>query len=239
MNSDVSSQHYLISSVEKHRLSDDVAGRLTRAIQEGRFLPGERLPAERVLSKELGVSRPVLREALRTLESRGLVTIRHGQGTTVTDHSQLLEAPPEDWLTTNEQFVSEFYEARLAIEPECAALASQRATAEQIDELAALLKRAEQMIQQDNAGAFVAADIDFHATIARLSGNSLLYRMLDSIINPYTDLRQVMHRLNGHLEVAHVRHLRIFDAIVAGDANQARQAMVQALQGPLKDIQKI
>jgi DNA-binding GntR family transcriptional regulator len=141
----------------------------------------------------------------------------------------------------NQQLVHDFYEARLAIEPKCAALASQRAAREpdQVAELRNLVEAAEEVIATDNVIAFIGLDIDFHATIARLSANPFLYRMLEAIIEPETDLRNVLHRLPNHLIVAHRQHERILAAIEAGDAAGARQRMTEALQGPAREIARL
>ncbi|MCA9922099.1 MAG: FadR family transcriptional regulator [Anaerolineales bacterium] len=229
----------ILRSMEKSRLSDGVAGQIEKAIQEGRFLPGDQLPAERALSEELGVSRPVLREALHKLEIQGLLEIQHGHGTFVKDRSaELLHAPLPTWLKANQHIIREFYEARLIIEPDCAALASHRATPEGLKELKRIIEQSEQVVQEDNIIAFIGLDIDFHSTIARMSGNTLLFQMLDSIINPETDLRKVIHRLPEHLPVAHARHIEILKAIESGKPETAHQAMVDALEGPLKDIEE-
>lgn len=218
-------------------LSSSIALRLEKAIKEGRFIPGERLPSERKLSRELGISRPVLREALSALESRGFVSIQHGRGTFVTaPKEQMSPEQSLEWLQKRKELVHQFYEARLAIEPACAALASQRATKEQLASLQALMDETDQVVAEDNVRAFIGLDIDFHSAIAEMSGNLYLFNMLDSIIHPETDLRNVLHRLPGHLPIAHERHRRIIYSIAAGDAEGARQAMVEALEGPASDI---
>ena len=229
----------ILHSIKKSRLSDGIAKQIEKAIQEGRFLSGEQLPPERALSEELGVSRPVLREALYILETQGLLEIRHGDGTYVKDLSaELLNVPLPIWIKENRHQIREFYEARLIIEPDCAALASQRATTQNIEQLKNIVEKSEQVIQEENVIAFIGLDIDFHSTIARMTGNVLLFQMLDSIINPETDLRKVIHRLPEHLSVAQSRHIEILKAIEGGNPEAAHQAMVTALEGPLKDIEQ-
>lgn len=229
-----------IDQIERSRLSGEIAKRLEKAIHEGRFLPGERLAPERVLSDDLGVSRPVLREALGILESRGLICIQHGRGTFVKDlASELLNAPTSQWLARNEKLVREFYEARLVVEPECAALASERATPEKILILRQILDRADHVIEDGKIIAFIGLDIDFHSAIAEMTGNGLLFQMLHSIINPDTDLRKVLHRLSGQPTVAQARHNRILAAIESGNPVEARREMSAALRGALQDIGRL
>ena len=228
----------ILRSVERSHLSDSVANQLETAIKEGRFWPGQQLPAERQLSRELGVSRPILREALSTLAARGLITVQQGRGTFVTDHAAKLVDRPLVWLVENEQLVRDFYQARLVIEPTCAALASRRARLDPagVARLEELLASAEDVIATDNVIGFIGLDIDFHAAIAHMTGNPFLYRMLEAIIQPEMDLRNVLHRLPDHLRVAHERHERIVAAIKAGDAEGSRQRMIEALEGPAHDI---
>lgn len=226
-----------LRDITRSRLSSEVVKRLSSAIQEGRFLPGERLASERTLSEEMGVSRPILREALHVLEMQGLVTTRHGRGTFITSASaELLYADPVHWLLKNRRLVHEFYEARLVIEPECAALASQRARPEEINDLKNIVSSAEKVIQKGEVIAFIGLDIDFHRKIAAMADNTLLYQMLDEVINPDTDLRKVLHQLSGHPSLAHDRHVRIFSAIERRKPEEARYEMTSALEGALHDI---
>lgn len=229
-----------LQDIEKPRLSREVAKQLGKAIQEGRFLPGQRLASERQMSHELGVSRPVLREALSTLESQGLVEIRHGSGTFVVDISvQLLNVEPVNWFRQNWTLVKAFYDARLVVEPNCAALASQHASPEQLAELRAILNQAEKVIERGEVIASIGLDIDFHSAIADMANNIFLARMLKAIINPDTDLRRVLHRLSGRPSVAHSGHLRVFTAIESKDPVRAREEMTRALEGSLEDIMRL
>jgi GntR family transcriptional repressor for pyruvate dehydrogenase complex len=222
----------------KSRLSDDVAWQIELAIKGGQFHPGEKLPSERMLSQELGVSRPILRQALQILETRGLVQIQHGRGTFVASLADEFVAPIE-WLLDNNDKVRAFYEARMAIEPACAALAARRARPEQIRELRINLAESGQIARKGDVLSFIALDIEFHSIVARLSGNPHLYHALNLIINPETDARQVIHRLPGHLPIALSRHEKVFEAIAAKDEEGARSAMYAAFDGLLRDLEEL
>jgi GntR family transcriptional repressor for pyruvate dehydrogenase complex len=222
----------------KSRLSDDVAWRIEFAVKGGQFKPGEKLPSERLLSRELGVSRPILRQALQNLENRGLVNIQHGRGTFVASLANQFVAPIE-WLRENDDKVIAFYEARMAIEPACAALAARRATPSQINELRDNTEESRGVAAAGDILSFVSLDIEFHSIIARLSGNPHLYHALDQIINPETDARQVIHRLPGHLPIAQARHERVFAAIAAKNEEAARGAMYAAFSGLMSELEEI
>lgn len=229
-----------VPAVERSRLARQIATRLEAAIREGRLLPGERLASERALSEQLGVSRPVLRQALQLLQRNALVTTRRGQGTFVRDlAAELGEIEPEAWLRAHHREVRDHYEARLIVEPECAARAAATRTEPQLVRLKQIAQLAEGAISQERALAFTGLDIDFHTCIAQMAGNRHLRDMLAAIINPDTDLRRVLHRVPGHPPIAQARHQRIVRAIERGEAECARRAMTDALQGTLHDIDRL
>jgi DNA-binding FadR family transcriptional regulator len=222
-------------TLEKSRLSDEIARQIAQVIREGRYQPGQVLPPEREMSIQFNVSRPVLREALRILEIQGMVDIRHGKGAFVKSPStDILNVPIEDWLAENYRLLLQFYEARLSIEPTCAALAAERATNEDIAYLKILMSREAELTQEKEVSTFVSGDIDLHTAITRMSGNKFLEQMMNSLINPETDMRKIILRLPHHLPVAHSGHSEIVEAIAVRDPQAARQAMINALEAPLR-----
>lgn len=226
--------------VERSPLAQRVAQRLEVAIREGRLRPGERLSSERVLSEQFGVSRPILREALQLLQERSLVITRRGRGSFVRDvATELGEAPPETWLRQHRSLVTEFYQARLLVEPACAARAARRRGEAELVELKQILHAAERLMPDGHVTVFTGLDIDFHTCIARIAGNRLVQQMLAVIINPETDLRRVLHRVPGHPVIAQARHGRIVAAIERRDPAAARVAMGDALQGTLHDVDRL
>jgi GntR family transcriptional regulator, transcriptional repressor for pyruvate dehydrogenase complex len=229
-----------LQDIERPRLAREVAKRLGATIREGRFLPGQRLPSERQLCQELGVSRPVLREALRALAAQGFLEIRHGSGSFVLDvAAQLANVDPIAWFRDNRRRVRDFYGARLVLEPEIAALASQNAGPAQLARLRVILESADEVIAGGQIAAAIGLDIDFHRAIAEAAANDFLCEMLDAIIDADTDLRRVLHRLPGRPAVAHSGHARILAAIESRDAERARAVMVAALQSALRDVDRL
>jgi DNA-binding FadR family transcriptional regulator len=230
----------LFRSVGKSRLSDDIATQIETAIREGRLIPGQALPSERELSNTFRVSRPIIREALRMLEIQGFVSIQQGCCTLIKDpETDIFRQPISQWLEKNMTLLSEFYEARLAVEPACAALASQHATDRQLQILYANLQDSERIAGSgENLAALVGLDIDFHGEIARMSANSLLVKLMDTLTVPETDVRKVVLRIPGHLPSTLEGHRQIYAAIAAGDSQAARQAMITALNQPFVAIEK-
>ena len=224
-------------TVEKPRLAYEVARQITQAIEEGRFQTGKLLPPARELSKKFDVSRPILLEALSLLQIQGFVTIRHGRGVTVKDPNQdILNVPVKDWLGQNLRLVENFYEARLAIEPICAARAAELGTDADIKFLKDLLERVEPLFSGSSASLLVGPDIDFHSKIAAMAQNEFLQKMLNSLIVPETDVRKVVLRLPNHQEVTHADHIRIVNAIASHNPTAAKKAMIIALNRPLEVV---
>lgn len=226
-------------NLEKSRLSDEVARQITQVIREGRYQPGQVLPAEREMAVQFNISRPVLREALRILEIQGLVEIRHGKGAYVkSSATDILNIPIRDWLAENYSLLLQFYEARLSIEPTCAALAAERANDEDIAYLQQLMSKEAALTQENDVPTFVSLDIDLHTALTQMSGNTFLAQMMGSLINPETDMRKIVLRLPDHLSVAHGGHSAIVEAIARHDPEAARQAMINALEVPLKILRE-
>lgn len=229
----------IFQMVEKPRLADEVARQIAQAIQEGRFLPGDSLPPTRELATKFNVSRPILREALIILQIQGYVSIRHGRGTFIKDpNTDILNITLENWLAKNRSLIENFYEARLAIEPVCAARAAQLAEDREIAELRVILDHLDYLTNINDTAVLVSADIDFHSMIAKLSRNEFLIKMLNSLIVPETDVRKIVLRIPNHLSTTNKHHIGIFKAIEDHNPTAARKAMVIALSEPLKAIQK-
>lgn len=205
-------------------LSEEIADRLISSILNGRFKFGERLPPERDLAKYLGVGRPSIREAMRTLSVIGLVEVRPGEGTFVVDkHSDFL-AKAFSWsVLLDAGTAQEVIETRIAIESELAGLAAKRASAAEVARLRDLL--AEMQAGRGNAKRFSAADLAFHLALGSAANNQALNRLLQAI---QSLLRQWIQRalsLPSAYEKALVQHERLVAAIEAGDDVEARAAM--------------
>jgi GntR family transcriptional repressor for pyruvate dehydrogenase complex len=226
-----------LDSLHRERLGDVVARKLELAIRGGQYPPGTRLPAQRQLAKDLGVSRPVLRESLQLLELRGLIVTHYGSGTYVAE-PLAFSASPESWLHENASRVNQFYEFRRIIEPPGAALAAQRATKDELLNLKRNIDEAALAVEINDIAAFVTLDVEFHALVAELSHNLYLSHILNQSIHQETDVRQVIHLLPDHLAVAHQRHVAIYEAIVAGDAGRSSELMREAFIRVVQEIEE-
>lgn len=212
-------------------IADQIAGK----ILAGEFLPGERLPSERELAEQLQVSRPSVREALIALEIGGHVEVRVGTGVYVA-HQKVVDQFDEE---VSQAVMRNSYgdigpfdlvEARILIEPECAALAAKHASEQQLAEIAAASK------SMHGSGTPGTHDRDFHVAIAEGSGNAALAFAVSHL----WDLREgsaVFSRLEQHFVThkvwaqAEIEHGKILDAIQARNSAAARQMMESHLLG--------
>src|SRR5678816_1290653 len=157
-----------LTAVENRRLYRQIADQIAALIEKGEYGAGERLPPERDLAKQLGVSRPSVREALIALEVEGYVEVRGGSGVYVSGPRAEVEAG--ELSTDSGPF--ELIRARWLIEAECAALAAKSATKAQVR---AMEEALDQMDAEREKGVMpLEADRLFHLRIAEGSGNSAL-----------------------------------------------------------------
>ena len=217
--------------VESQRLYERVAHQIGDLIRAGEFAPGDRLPAERDLAKSLGVSRPVVREAMIALEVTGLVEVRTGSGAYVRGKPPTPGAPINAVVSP-----SDILNARSLIEGETAALAAERASDIDIDVIAAQIVIME---REHHAGRpWHIADLDFHTAIARATGNAALAGVVErlwqtqhgamfALLSERVNLTENWPAtLNGHLA--------ILAAIRARDGEAAKAAMRAHLEQVLE-----
>lgn len=215
----------------KQRAFHAVVEALRGEILAGRRTPGERLPGEQTLVEQFGVSRSVVREALRVLEAQGLVEVRHGyQGGAFVASEGLssLLAALQDSLQLGELGVGELYEARLVLEPVMARLAAGRADAEMIASLRDKNAEIERLVAADEDP--FAANMEFHALIARASGNRALSLPLEALFGLWETLHGRYPPLKPVTRQSVAAHERLIEAIAAGDSEIAWQVMVEHLR---------
>lgn len=204
------------------RLADQIAGE----IEAGKYRVGERLPTERELAEQFGVSRPTLREALIALEMQGMIEARHGMGIYVTRAQPPLASAAYDV----EIGAFELIEARRLFEGEAAALAAATIDEESLAELDRLLTL---MADEDELKG-EDADKEFHMVIARATGNGAIIATIENmweLRNRSPLARNILTRARGTgLEPRIVEHRRVLEALKAHDPAAARQAMRDHLE---------
>lgn len=211
-----------------------VTERIRRAIHIGSYLPGDKLPPERALAQQLGVSRTTVREAIRVLEGEGYVVSRRGAsgGILVLDQGEneerirplLAEKLPE---------LEEIFDYRIAVEGAAARLAAGRRTGEDL----AILQQAYDVMQSDRETLrFRSADNAFHLAIADAARNHLMRQAIeDARVAMWVPIdrliSQVFHTANRH-------HKQILDAIRDRDADAAQKAVVDHIETARRDLRR-
>lgn len=235
-------------TISTKRLYREIAEQIRERIVAGHFALGARLPSERELAESFDVSRSSVREALIALEISGYVDVRMGSGVYVCARlpagEGLRAAEGAQDGAAVEMAPFELLEARLLLEPECAALAAQHATPEQRTQLARLHQAMERAHSRpDDRKGPVHYDRMFHQAVANACPNAALA----SACMHLWDLRErsvVYQRLDEHFvtpaiwQLAWNEHVRIVEAICAGDAVRARHAMayhINAIMARLRE----
>lgn len=209
-------------TVRKTRVSEGIVDQIRDLVTSGRLRPGDRLPAERDLARILGVGRSTVREAIRGLESLGILQTRAGEGTFLA----ALPSTGTDILTARlfESWDSQrkLFEVRQVIEPDLAALAARRATAEQIASMQKAVAEQEQLVLQGGNG--IQADTTFHYLLAEAAGNEVLLKIMDNLMGLLKETRETS--LQGDRPAQSVKqHRAILSAIEARDADAAQRRM--------------
>jgi GntR family transcriptional regulator, transcriptional repressor for pyruvate dehydrogenase complex len=209
------------------RLADTVADRIAERILSGELSPGEALAPERELCREFGVSRTVIREAIRSLAGKGMVESIGGSGVRVLalGADTVGESLRNLLRSSTDVDYGKVDEVRRAIEVAAAGAAAARGTPEDIARAAAELRRMREAI--GDLEECVQADLAFHRAIADASGNELYSMLLDSLGAPLADVRRTNLGRGGIARRRRIiaAHRRILDAVADGDAEGARAAM--------------
>jgi GntR family transcriptional repressor for pyruvate dehydrogenase complex len=222
----------------KGGLVDRVVEEIQRVIVNGRLEPGMRLPSERELTYELGVSRTVIREAVRILMAKGLLETRPGVGTIVRQVGRDQIVQPLSLLLQSQEggiSIHHLHQVRQILEVEIAGLAALQATDEDIAGLKEIMVDIQRAA--DLPELFADVDADFHQALAATTHNPLLILLLDSIRDVMQEMRLRVTRHPGLHEQVTRDHACIVDRVAAKDVQGARHAMLQHL-GHAWDIQQ-
>jgi len=212
-------------SLKREQLYQQVAHELQRLIVERSLRPGDKLPSERELAITLGVSRSVVREALRALAMRGLVKVKPGCGTYVCRLSlQDATIPLQLLLKTqdNPRLLEHLFEVRYLLEVEIAGVAAERATT---DDIVALEQNLAEMMATQDPKRFSDLDLKFHLTLAQATHNELFPVLLAPVTGLLAEAIHLSAHGPGALELGPGHHRRIIAAVKARDPRRAREAM--------------
>lgn len=208
--------------MEKQTLGGMAAQKLLEMIRDKGYRSGDRLPTEGELSVFLGVGRNTVREALRILMSRNIVTVRQGSGTFLSDKNGVADDPLGFTMIEDRRKLTEdLIQVRVMLEPPIAALAAQNATPEDILALEAMLGELERSME--DGGDYSEKDSRFHAMIGRCSHNLVMGNLMPVITDGILVFAGAVRETE--YEITREAHRRIFEAIRDRKPVDAQQAM--------------
>jgi GntR family transcriptional repressor for pyruvate dehydrogenase complex len=213
----------------RNTVGGKVVAYVLRLIEAGRLKPGDRLPPERDLADQIGVSRASLRSGLRSLQAMGVMDARQGSGTYIVAGPPRLGEGPLRFLAALHGFTrDEMFEARAVLEVGGAYLAATNARPEQMaamaDEVAGMFASI------DDPEEYLLHDVQFHRAVAAASGNPVLATLVDTLAQLVWETRRETVVRSTNLKESAEMHRRIYRAIRARDVEGARRGMTEHLE---------
>lgn len=216
-----------IQPIERRKVYELVAERLLADIAERRLLPGDQLPPERTLAEAYRVGRSSVREALRILESKGLIrSAAHGTFR-VAEYGNPLNQSLALLLSMHDGDLRELYEVRKIIEVEAAGLAAARRTEEDLARMRAAVE--EMLSGLGSRERYIGADLEFHLAVARATGNRIAWHMMNAVRDVMRRALSSVFSIPGSPERSADQHRQILEAIEARQPEAARQRMREHL----------
>ena len=224
----------LLKPVARKTLSDDLAMKIRQLIDDGSYATGDRLPTINEMARLLGVGHPTVREALKKLETVGVVTIRHGLGVYVGESRQMLfvvnpvlaEAPSRKLLL-------DLVETRLQIEIKTVELAARSRSESDLHRMRELLETAHFHLSDD--AELHGANMSFHRAIAAASGNEVMEQMLDVLTSTFRREQHAIINIYGSRERDYDEHVGILRAI----EEQREERAVELMRAHLEGIREV
>ncbi len=219
-----------LTTIARIQRSTEVRNQLEAAIRRGDFAPGSKIPSERELVETFGVSRVSVREAIRSLEALGQVTVQHGRGVFVNDRRSGVGEPMARWLDLHRDETVELLDVRAALDATAVEKAVHRYREAEIEAVERAHDAFREAVEADApADDLVRLDGDFHLAIAEASGNRLLYDLLVDLNAYLSSHRHVALSAEGRANRSLEEHERVVEAILERDPERARAAMVAHL----------
>lgn len=229
--------------IRTKRLYEEIVEQIRELMAGGQLKPGDKLLSERELAERLQVSRPSVREAIRSLEVMGFVDIRRGGGTYVRDtHADDIIRPLALFLAAERSSLLEMFEVRRIFETATARMAAERATPAEVRRLEAALESMQERFSARDSEKGEEADVEFHYGVAEASHNALLIRLFRTLSAEFgravsvARRRLYMDHENPRKLVA--QHRRIYAAIQDRDPEGAARAMREHLVYAERELRK-
>ena len=213
-----------MAPIKKTRIPETIADRVRQLILDRTFRPGQPLPSERVLARRFGVSRGSIRDALRMLETVGLLEARHGQGTFPRELSvDRLVTPIASVITFQRDLQDELMDVRQMFEPAVARAAASRATDDDLAELERVLDAQRRKLKTGQSA--IGEDTAFHAALARATRNRVAVRIMETLNDLLIESRKLTLKQKGRPQRSLSGHEAIVAAMRRRDPDAAARAM--------------
>ena len=217
-----------LTAVKRITIYQEIADQIQKLFDQGRLRRGDQLPPERRLAEIFKTSRHSVREAIRTLEQKGLIQSRVGLGTyVVNDNHSLVVDYLSRALIEDRYALPEIFQFRHMIEPKIAALAADKAGQDDIRLLGDLLRR--QQEASDDIEVFIDLDQSFHLGLAKAAHNGILLKVVERLNDILMRSRVALSQDENRLRFALEAHTKIFSAVKLGDPTRAALAMEEHL----------
>ena len=220
----------LFSSIKRSRISDKVYDQIVSLISSGQLKPGDKIPSERELAAELGVSRQSIREAMNRAEVMGLIKVRQGEGSFILSTFQESVKQPLSLIIEKEaERTFDFIEIRKVVEGWCAEEASRMATDEEIDAMGELLEKMKKIASKDRR--WEELDVALHFAIATATHNVIAIHIMEAIKGCFSTFFRFRSAITSSekMDLLWQHHNEIYKAIRKRDPLEAKQRMVEHL----------
>lgn len=219
----------MFHAIKKIRIHEEVFSQIRELIGEGRFKAGDQLPSERELAETFKVSRTSVREALRALETQGLIVSRTGAGNFVADLPvESLIGPLAGLLIDEKHALADVFEMRKLIEPQIAGLAAERATDSDIAQMKRIIRKQTDAVSRGDTG--VDADAELHFAIGRAAQNRALQKLVSALMEILGRSREESLQTDKRRASSITAHRRIVAAIEKHDRARARSEMLRHIE---------
>jgi GntR family transcriptional regulator, transcriptional repressor for pyruvate dehydrogenase complex len=219
----------MLRVIKKTRIHEDVFNQIHQLIKDGRLRARDQLPSERELAETFKVSRTSVREALRALETQGLIVSRTGTGNFVADLPvESLIGPLARLVIDEKRALADMFEMRKLIEPHIAALAAERASRNDVAQLKRIVAKQTEAVSRGETG--VEADAELHFFISRTTRNHALQKLVSGLMEMLSRSREESLQTDERRGSSIEAHRRIVTAIEKHDRSKARSEMLRHIE---------
>lgn len=219
----------MFEPAKQSKTTDIIIEQIRTAILEGRLKPGDRLPPEKELGDQFGVSKQTMRESLRALEHMGLIVLRKGSGGgafIVEVEEQVVVQNLANYLYFKNLTIENLSELRRIMEPHSARCAAEKINREELARLKEINEKTREGIEQRNWSEVTRKEIEFHRLIASQTNNPILILILDFVETLLEDFKKILQPDEMFINSVLISHEMIYQAISLGDGEAAAREML-------------